>query len=239
MNSNEAYLKKGKEVTDFLTWKLLYPILLIIYIIVNPISIFIISLLISFLILRPNLKLKKAWKRFLYLCLIIHIFLISTYSISPYLQYQEFRFSHWNWEKVEGKPENFHVKWEEVYRRKSPKAIADIQYSFQLNDEIKKATEFDALKIYYPYFAGKTDEKKEELKRELSQQIKQHIANKDDVILANTKNGKSKLFITTEKVLLANSGAYNFITNVGQVFLGIALLIFIGWLIVRYFLKDK
>lgn len=238
MNSNEAYLKKGKQVTDFLTWKLIFPILLIIYVIVNPISIFILSFLISILILRPNLKLKKAWKRLFYLCLIIYIFLISLHSISPFLQYQEFRLSHWNWEKVEGKPENVHVKWEEIFRQKSPKAVADIQYSFQLNDESKKATEFDALKIYYPYFAGNTDDKKEELKRELSQQINQHIANKDEVILANPKNGKSKLFITTEKILLKNSGVYNFITDIGQMFFGIALLIFIGWLIVRYFLKG-
>lgn len=239
MNSNEAYLKTGKKVTDFLTWKLIFPILLILYIVINPISIFIFSFLISILFFTSNFKTRKGWKRILISTLLVYSFLLSIYSISPYLQYQEFRFSHWNWEKVEGKPENQHVKWEEIYRRKSPKAIADIQYSFQLNDEIKKATEFDALKIYYPYFAGKTDEKKEALKSKLSQQIKQHIANKDYVILANPKNGKSKLFITTQKVLLENSGSYNFITDIGQVFLGIALLIFIGWLIVRYFLKDK
>lgn len=171
--------------------------------------------------------------------LILYSFILSIYSFSPYLQYQEFKISHWNWESANGNPEKYNAKWEEIYRRKAPKAIADIQYSFHYKNERKQATEFDAIKLVYPWFFGKTEEKKEELIQTLSQRIDEHIKNKDFKILVNPKNGDSKLFITTEKVFFANSGFYDLIMSVTQVFLFIAVLIGIGWLIVHYFLKDK
>ena len=239
MNSNEAYLKKGKKVTDFLTWYFIAPILLIIYIIVNPISICIVSLVISVLFFLLIFKSLKRWKSLLVVCLLLYTFLLSIYSFSPYLQYQEFRISHWNWEKTNGNPEKYFAKWEEIYRRKNPKAIADIQYSFHYKNELKQVTEFDAIKLVYPWFFGKTDAKKEELVHSLSQHINEYIKNKDFKILVNPKNGDSKLFFTTEKVFFANSGVYDLIMSVAQVFLFIAVLIGIGWLIVRYFLKDK
>lgn len=174
MNSNEAYLKKGKGITDFLTWKVLFPIILLIYLIFSPISASILSVIISLFIAILNFKTKIRWKRLLVIFLLIHFFLTSIYSISPYLQLKDFKLFHWNWKEFNGTIENQNVKWEEITRRKGPKVIANIQYSFLFNNQIKKATEFDAIKIVYPWYFRKTEEKKEKLKNELSQNIEDY-----------------------------------------------------------------
>ncbi|MFC4165327.1 hypothetical protein ACFOWU_16790 [Epilithonimonas zeae] len=230
MNSNEAYLKKGKGITDFLTWKVLFPIILIIYLIFSPISASILSVIISLLICIPQFKTKIRWKRLLVIFLLLHFSLTSIYSISPYLQLKDFKLFHWNWKETNGTIENQYVKWEEITRRKGPKAIANIQYSFLYNNQIKKVTKFEAIKIVYPWYFRKTEEKKEKLKNELSQNIENYKKNKAYKIFVNPKNGESKLFITTEKILVSNSSSYSLLMSCVQVFVGIALILAVLWL---------
>ncbi|WP_027374155.1 hypothetical protein [Chryseobacterium sp. UNC8MFCol] len=213
MSTNE-FLKTTKKKSDDFVFKIIVPVFGLLIVIFNPISIFILSVLGGTLLYIIVFR-KTIFRKLFFLFLtVIYIILLFIYSVSPKIQYVEFKTTHPDWVEVEGDSLHVEVSWQ---GGKSRKSTADITYQYRINNKIFSKTENRALKNNtYSVFWNSENEKKES-NLALKNRVETYIRQKNFKILKNPASEETQLFIPLDNILFSSSFGTEFIVTISKV----------------------
>lgn len=213
MSTNEFLNTIKKKSGDF-AFKIIVLILGLMVVIFNPISLFILSVLGGTLLYVIVFRKIIFRKFFLFFPTVIYIILLFIYSVSPKIQYVEFKTTHPDWVEVEGDSLHVEVSWQ---GGKSRKSVADITYQYRIHNKVFSKTENRALKNYtYSVFWNSENEKKES-NLVLKNRVKTYIQQKNFKILKNPASEETKLFIPLDNILFSSSWGTEFIVTMSKV----------------------
>lgn len=111
--------RSKKDISDSVAFKIIYPLLGIVFIAINPISFCVLAILLSTIVYYLIFRKHIFRKTFLFVLAPIYLCLLFVYSISPKIQYHEFKLTHPNWTEVKGQISNFDVIWRGGKSRRS------------------------------------------------------------------------------------------------------------------------
>lgn len=212
------------KTSDFIVFKIIYPLLGLVYIAINPISLFIFAFLISFivyyLIFRNNIFRKK----FLFVLAPIYLGILFTYSISPKIQCCEFELTHPNWTELKGQVSDFNISWK---GGKSRKSTANISYHYIAGSQKFSRTAIGVIdrRSHSIFWASDNEIKDSNLK--LRQEVTNYIKDRNFKIFHNPKTNESRLLIPLNFLLLSNSSGFSIIYGMLKIILFPFLLIMI------------
>lgn len=220
-NQNEG--SSWKKISDYFVFNIIYPLIGLVVIAVNPLSVFALALLISISVYVTVFRRSFVRKSFLFLLGGIYAMLMFIYSLSPRIQYEEFKITHPHWKEVEGNISKFDVSWEGGKRRKS---VAKIFYQYTINNKRFKAFENDAIenKSYSVFWVS--DEGKKQYNRDMEESMNEYIRDKNFKIMANVQTNECKIFIPLNFILLSNSSGFNILATFLKIIL-VPLLCFL------------
>jgi len=224
MNYNNDNFKMSDKKSDFVVLKIIYPLIGLLIVILNPLSIFGIALLVSVPFYFIIFKSDSGKRTFLFLTGGLYVLFLLMYSVSPKVQYLEFKFSHYNWIEVDGRITDFSIDWKSGKNRKS---IADIKYQFKSNDHTYKREETGAVVHYTNSIFWDSEKDKMRSNAILESDVKDYINEKNYRILYHPKTRKSKIMMPLNMFLFSNSGGFNIIFTTSKIFLIPLLLMFI------------
>ncbi|MGU3376101.1 hypothetical protein [Chryseobacterium sp. M5A1_1a] len=221
------------KILHYLGFVLMMVIVVYLLFWINNYRYFIYALIIAVIIFLLKKSSKTGWKAkggdFLMILALIYFSLLTIMSVSPFLKFKEFQWTHPGWQETKGQVLSYQSAWEKPFRKSSGYSFIDVSYQYQLNHKVYTNTEQKAEKMYYPIWEGK--ERIKLLKADLLQQTKQQIDSQKFMLLYNPNNPKeSKFFISRSLFYLQGSGIYAF-----SIFIGILILL----LIINLFFSFK
>ncbi|WP_347218394.1 hypothetical protein [Chryseobacterium sp.] len=228
---NTEFLKTTKKKSDDIVFKIIVPLLGLVVVILNPLSLFAISVLVAALLYRIVFHKTFFSKLFIFFLTTIYAFIMLIYSVSPKIQYVEFQKTHPNWVEVQGDSLHVEVDWQGGRTRKS---VADITYQYRTHGKTVKKLENNVLKNNtYSVFWNSESEKKES-NLELKNRIQTYIQQKNFKILKNQDAEESKLFIPLDNILLSSSFGVEFFIMISKV-----MLVPFFFILIFYFFSGK
>lgn len=209
--------------SDYIVFKIVYPLLGLLLVAINPLSVFVLALLISIMVYVTVFRKIFLRQSFLFLLGGIYSIFMFIYSLSPRIQYEEFKITHPHWKEVEGNISKFDVSWKGGKGRKS---VAKIYYQYTVNNKRFKAFEDDAIenKSYSVFWVS--DEGKKEYNSDLEERMSEYIRDKNFKIFANVQTNECKIFIPLNFILISNSSAFNTLATMLKIML-VPLLFFL------------
>lgn len=229
--STSEFLKTTKKKSDDIVFKIIVPLLGLLFVIFNPLSLFAISVLVAILLYIIVFRTTIFSKLFLFFLAATYIFILFIYSLSPKIQYIEFKTTHPSWVEVEGNSLRVDVNWQGGKTRRS---VADITYQYRIHNTIVKKIGNNILKNNtYSVFWNSEKEKKES-NQKLKNLVETYIQKKNYKILKNPDSEESKLFIPLNNVLLSSSFGVEFLVTVSKV-----MLVPFFFMLILFFWKDK
>ncbi|RXM52877.1 MULTISPECIES: hypothetical protein [unclassified Chryseobacterium] len=230
MNTNE-FLKTTKKKSDDFVFRIIVPLLGLLVVIFNPISLFIISVLASILVYITVFRTTIFSKTFLYFLAVIYAVIMFVYSVSPKIQYTEFKTTHPNWIETEGTSLTADVNWRGGKNRRS---VADITYQYRMNNKTFKKTANNALKNNTYSVFWNSEKEKNESNQDLKKRVENYVQQKNFKILRNPNSGETKLFIPLNDLLLSNSFGFQLLVTFSKV-----MLVPFFCMLFLFFWKDK
>lgn len=229
--SNNEFLKTAKKKSDDIAFKIIVPILGVLFVIFNPLSLLAISVLVAILCYAFVFRRTIFSKLFLFFLVAVYAVILLIYSISPKIQYIEFKTTHPSWVEVEGNALHADVSWN---GGKSRKSVADITYQYRINNKLVSKSANNVLKnnAYSVFWNSKKE--KDESNQKLKSRVESYIRQKNFKILKNPASEETKLFIPLDNILLSNSPGFQILVTVSK----IMLIPFICFLIL-FFGKDN
>lgn len=223
-------MKKGfKHITDcffeYLGAVIMTAMLLVFIFVVNTYHYFIYALVITVFIFILKKTQRKGWRKkgeyFLILLGISYAFLLIFFSVSPFLRFKEFQWTHLSWNTTDAKIVFYQSGWDKPYRKSSGYAYSDITYSYKAGNHHFTRTEHKAEKLYYPVWENK--KRIQKLKKEVLQKTRQRIDDKKFIVLYNPDHpSESRFFLSRQLFYPQGSGLYAFAVLIGVFFLIIA-----------------
>ncbi|MFP3832757.1 hypothetical protein [Chryseobacterium sp. SIMBA_028] len=200
---------------------------------INNYRYFIYALIVAVIIFLLRNSTKTGWKAkgeyFLMLLALIYFPLLTLMSVSPFLKFKEFQWTHPGWQQTKGQVLSYTSEWENPFRRSSGYAFIDVSYQYTLNHKTYTNTEQKAEKMYYPIWESK--ERIQLLKAKLLQQTKQQIDSQKCILLYNATHPKeSRFFVSRSLFYLQGSAIYAF-----SIFIGVLIVL----LIINLFFSFK
>lgn len=215
--------RSKEEISDFIVFKIIYPLLGIVFIAFNPISFFVLATILStifyYLIFRKNIFRKT----FLFVLASVYLFLMFVYSVSPKIQYCEFKLTHPDWIEVKGQISNFDVVWKGGKSRKSTVEI-DYQYIIYSKKFHRTAVDVISRRSHSVFWSSENEIKESNLK--LKQDITEYVSVENFKIFHNPQTEESRLFIPLNILLFSNSSGFSIIYGMLKIIL-IPFLFFI------------
>lgn len=212
--STGEFLKTTKKKSDAIAFKIIVPLLGLLVVIFNPLSLAMISAvsgtLIYLMIFRKNIFSKI----FVFFLVATYAVVLFIYSVSPKIQYLEFKATHPNWSEVEGYSFLVDVNWQGGKARRSS---ANITYQYRINDKIVKKSESNVLKNNTYSIFWNSEKEKKESNQKLKSRIENYIQQKNFKILKKPDSAETKLFIPLDDVLFSSSFGSEFIVTVSKV----------------------
>lgn len=225
MNNNE-YLTTTKKKFDDIVSKIMGPLLGVLFVVLNPLSIFVISVLMGILLYIIVFRKTIFSKLFLFFLAAIYVVILFIYSVSPKLQYVEFKTTHPNWVEVEGDSLHTDVSW---HGGKSRRSVANITYQYHINNKIANKSENNVLKNNTYSLFWNSEKEKSDSNQELEKRMETYIQQKNFKILKNPNSEETKLFIPLDDVLLSNSFGAQFLVMISKVMLIPLILILLSF----------
>lgn len=221
-NQNKGY--SWKKRSDYMVSIIIFSLFGLVIIAINPLSVFALALIISIGVYVTVFRRSFVRKFFLFLLGGVYAILMFIYSLSPRIQYEEFKIIHPHWKEVEGNISKFDVSWKGGKRRKS---VAKIFYQYTINSKRFKAIEDDAIenKSYSVFWVS--DEGKKQYNRDLKQSVNEYIRDKNFRILTNVQTNECKIFIPLNFILLSNSSGFNILVTFLKIMLVPLLFVFV------------
>lgn len=211
-------------------WRIISFIFILIFLLfVNNYRYFIYALIISgiiFLVRKNSSKTRKEkGKVFLIIWSLIYFPLLILFSISPFLRWKEFQWTHPGWKEAKAQIISYESRWEKPYRKTSGYAYVNVSYEYKIAGQSYKNTEYKAEKLYYPLWENR--DRIQILKAELQDRSKQLIDSQQFILLYNTHSPiESKIFISRPLFHPQGSELYAF-----SIVIGILMIAIIGGLI--------
>lgn len=229
MNNNN-FLKTTKKKSDAI-YKIILPIVGLLFVALNPLSIFVISALLGTLFYLIVFRQTIFHKLFLFFIGAMYMVLLFIYSVSPRIQYIEFKTTHPSWIEVEGNFLHVEVRWK---GSKTKSSAADITYQYRLNNKSVTKLANNVLKNNtYSIFWSSLKEKKES-DQKLKTRIENYIQQNNFKILKSPNSDESKLFIPLDHILFSNSFGVQFLITICKV-----MLIPFFFIVMFFFVNDN
>lgn len=192
---------------------------------INNYRYFIYALIVAVVAFLLRKTSKTGWKAkgeyFLIILALVYFPLLTIMSVSPFLQFKEFQWTHLGWQQTKGQVLSYKCEWEPPFRRLSGYAYIDVSYQYQINHKVYTNTEEKVEKMYYPIWESK--ERIQLLKTDLLEQAKQQTESQKFILLFNRNNPKeSRFFISHSLFYPQGSGIYAF-----SIFIGVLILLLI------------
>lgn len=232
IDNNNSYLNETRKKSDFIAFRIIYPLLCLLFVILNPLSFFALALFVSIIIYILVFREHIFRKTFLYLFAPVYLCFIFIYSISPKVKYLEFKTTHWNWIEVKGEISDFDITWK---GGKSRYSSANISYHYTVNNRKYQENESNVIENRSNSVFWVSEKEKEELNLDLHKNVEQYIQERNFKIFYNPKTGESKILMPLKLILLSNSSGFNFVFCMLKVMLLPILLI----MLFMIFSKNK
>lgn len=221
-NQNKGY--SWKKISDNMVSIIIFPLFGLVIIAINPLSVFVLALLISISVYLIIFRRSFVRKSFLFLLGGIYAMSLFIYSLSPRIQYEEFKITHPHWKEVKGNISKFDVSWRGGKRRKS---VAKIFYQYTINNKRFKALEDDAIENNSYSVFWVSDEGKKQYNQDLEESVKEYIRAKNFKILTNVQTNECKIFIPLNFILFSNSSGFNILATFLKIILVPLLSVFV------------
>ncbi|MBL1219748.1 hypothetical protein JET18_02805 [Chryseobacterium sp. L7] len=225
---------KSKKIADyflvFLKAIAIAAFIIFVAYIENPVRYFFYALFVAILVNFKSLRnlridFKNVIQKFSIRAGLIYLFLITVFSVSPFLKIQEFKASHWNWTSPDEIIIHPTVLWDTGYRRKG-NSYADVIYKYQYKGTSYKNSESEILKKHYPFWNWKD---RDELIPDFATAVSEKIRAKDYILLINPKQPQqSKLFLSSDFLYFQGSLFYDAVT--GYAAFGVILICCIAFI---------
>lgn len=211
-------------MSDFIVFKIIYPLLGILMIILNPLSIFGLAILISIIFYLIFFGRNLCIKIFLFVFAAFYFLFLMIYSLSPKIQYIEFKYSHFKWIEVDGKISDFAVDWK---GSKSRKSGVDIKYQFFYDHKTYSGMQKNVIQHYTNSVFWDSDKEIKQSNQTLSSDMKDYISEKNYKIYYKAETGESKVLMPLNNFLLSNSFAFNILFALSKIIFIPLLVIFL------------
>lgn len=208
--------RSKEEISDFIVFKIIYPLLGIVFIAVNPISFFVLATLLSTIVYCLIFRKHIFRKTFLFVLAPVYIFLMFVYSVSPLIQYYEFKLTHHDWIEVKGQISNFDVVWK---GGKSRKSTVDIDYQYTIYSKKFHSTAVDIInrRSHSVFWSSENEIKESNVK--LKQDVAEYVSEMNFKIFHNLQTEESRLFIPLNILLFSNSSGFSIIYGMLKIIL--------------------
>ncbi|OCA78311.1 hypothetical protein BBH99_08790 [Chryseobacterium contaminans] len=229
--SNNDLLETSQKKSNDIVFKIIVPLLGLLFVVINPLSLFAISALLGILLYIIVFRKTIFSKLFLFSLAAIYTVILFIYSVSPKIQYMEFITTHPHWVEVDGNSFRVNVNWQGSKNRRS---VADITYQYRINHKFINASEKNVLKNNAYSIFWNSKKEKNESNQKLKKRVESYIQKKNFKILKNPDSEESRLFIPLDNVLFSNSFGIQFLVTISK----IMLIPFFCFLIL-FFWKDN
>lgn len=232
-NKNKNLLSQGKNVTEWIAFKIILPLFAVAVIIFNPISVFVFSLLLVFILSFKFLKEGTFLKKFLWRLGIIYASILSLLSLSPRLKYWEFKIFNPNYKEVNATIVDYKIDWHKTTKGTSVGPKATIKYLFSENGKLLKdqnKIQRYSSKIYH---TKKVIEKRKNI---LSKKIEQYKNEKNFAVFYNQEKNTSELFMPLNTISFNYSLFWHLFIFIFKFFSGISIFFYIMG---KLFFNDK
>lgn len=204
---------------------------------VNNYHYFIYALIITSILFFVRKTSKIGWKEkgseLLMIFGFIYCLLLMIISLSPFLKFKEFQWTHPDWKEAKAQVSSYESEWGKPFRKSSGYAYSNIQYQYKVSERFYSNLEKEVEKLYYPIWESK--ERIQLLKAERQQRTKEQIEAQKFILLYNTKAPKeSKFFISKSLFYPQGSGIYAF-----SIIIGILILLVVIGMIASQGKKNK
>lgn len=228
--SNNNFLKISKKKSGAFAYKIILPIVGLLFVALNPLSIFVISVLLGTLLYLTVFR-QTIFRKLLLFIGAMYMVLLFIYSVSPRIQYIEFKTTHPSWVEVEGNFLHVEVRWK---GSKTKRSAADITYQYRFNNKLVTKWASNVLRNNtYSIFWSSLKERKES-DQKLRNRIEHYIQQKNFKILKSPNSDESKLFIPLDHILFSNSFGVQFLVTVCKI-----MLIPLFFIVMFFFVNDK
>lgn len=225
------FLKTTKKKSDDIAFKIIVPLLGILVVIFNPLSLFVISVLLGILIYTILFRKTIFSKLFLFFLAGIYVVILFIYSLSPKIQYVEFKMTHPNWIEVKADSLDVDVNWEGGKTRKS---VADITYQYHIKNKIIHKSANNILKNNTYSIFWNSEKEKKESNQKLKNRVETYFQKNNFKILKSPNSDETKLFIPLDNILLSSSFGVHFLVTFSKV-----MLVPLFFILIFFFWKDN